>query len=480
MPNSGDAAPVAGASAGPGEPPLGLASDPEHPLSVAALDRAIKDALDGAFAAPVWVEGEVTGLRAAPSGHLYFGLKDQSEDAAVDVVVYRSNVTARLRDLCADGARVRLRGRPTLWAPRGRLQFIADRGQAAGRGALLEALERLKVKLTAEGLFAEERKRPLPTEPRVIGVVTSASGAVIHDICRVAFRRGGAHILLAAASVQGSGAPGAICRAIAQLERIGDVDVIVVARGGGSADDLSAFNDESVVRAIAACRVPVVSAVGHDVDVTLVDFASDARAATPSQAAELLVPDRNARRELLRRTRLHMVRAVSARVDESRVASGRLASRLGDPRLALASHQQLLDDRLSRISARVRALVHRRRVTLARMQQRLATIHPREVVARQRAENMRLHERLLTRRDGSAVRTASDAHIGERLTVRVHLANIEADVRAIEPLIDEGGASPPPSSSPVDEGGVLRPTMSSPVDEGGVLRPTMSSPGDES
>ncbi len=248
------------------------------------------------------------------------------------------------------------------------------------------------------------------------------------------------------------------------------------------------------MRAIAACRVPVVSAVGHDVDVTLVDFASDARAATPSQAAELLVPDRNARRELLRRTRLHMVRAVSARVDESRVASGRLASRLGDPRLALASHQQLLDDRLSRISARVRALVHRRRVTLARMQQRLATIHPREVVARQRAENMRLHERLLTlwgigrdrrathlarsvarldamsplkvlgrgyaiatRRDGSAVRTASDAHIGERLTVRVHLANIEADVRAIEPLIDEGELRRPPRAPPSTRGELCDP-----------------------
>jgi exodeoxyribonuclease VII large subunit len=460
--------------AGEAETPPSTCSDPEHPLTVAALDRAIKGALEGGFSVPVWVEGEVTGMRAAPSGHLYLGLKDEHEDAAVDVVVYRSNVTPRMRTLLVDGARVRLRGKPTFWAPRGRLQLVADRAQAAGRGALLEALERLKAKLAAEGLFAPERKRSLPLEPRIVGVVTSPSGAVIHDICRVAFRRGGAHILLAPALVQGTGAPESICRALADLARVPEVDAIVVGRGGGSSDDLGAFNDESVVRAVAVCRVPVVSAVGHDVDVTLVDFASDIRAATPSQAAEMLVPDRSARREILKRTRLHLVRAARARVDGARVVAGRLGSRLGDPRLALASHQQLLDDRFTRLSAQIRAILSRKHETLVRNQQSLALIHPREVLARRRAEGVRLRERLVTtwetahhrrdaelassaarldamsplkvlgrgyaiatRADGRAVRIASDVHPGDTLTVRVDRASIEAEICAVEPLGEE-------------------------------------------
>ena len=271
---------------------------PEEPraLTVAELSRAIRGAVDEAFTAPAWVEGEVSDARPAPSGHPYFGLKDEREEACIDVVMYRSQVTPRTRTLCVNGSRVRLRGKPTVWAPRGRLQFVADRAQAAGRGALLEALEKLKTKLAAEGLFAPERKRRLPPEPRIIGVVTSASGAVIHDVCRVAFRRGGARILLAPAQVQGLGAADSICRALSQLQRVRGVDVIVVGRGGGSSDDLGAFNEELVVRAVAACPVPVVSAVGHDVDVTLVDFAADARAATPSQAAEMVVPDRASQR----------------------------------------------------------------------------------------------------------------------------------------------------------------------------------------
>jgi exodeoxyribonuclease VII large subunit len=451
-----------------------LSSDSEHPMTVAALDRAIKGALDASFSVSVWVEGEVTGMRAAPSGHLYFGLKDEHEDASVDVVVYRSNVAPRARTLCVDGARVRLHGKPTFWAPRGRLQLVADRVQAAGRGALLEALERLKAKLAAEGLFAEERKRPLPTDPRIVGVVTSATGAVIHDICRVAFRRGGARILLAPALVQGSSAPEAICRALRDLSRVAGVDVIVVGRGGGSADDLSAFNDEAVVRAVAACPVPVVSAVGHDVDVTLVDFVSDARAATPSQAAEMLVPDSSARTEVLRRTRLHLARAVSSRIDEDRVVAARLQGRLGDPRLALASHQQLLDDQFSRLSARARASLARRRDLLARSHRSLAMIHPREVLARQRGDSEHLRERLVTlwrtardrrvsrleqcvgrldamsplkvlargyaiaaRADGRAVRAAADVHPGDRLTVRVDHARIDAEVCSVEVVGEE-------------------------------------------
>jgi len=450
--------------------PAKPADSEPRPLTVAELDRSIKGAVEGAFETAVWVEGEVADARPAPSGHLYFCLKDEREDASIDAVIYRSNVTPRMRQLCVDGARVRLRGRPTLWAPRGRLQFIADRAQAVGRGALLEAIERLKAKLAKEGLFVPERKRPLPGDPRTVGVVTSPTGAVIHDVCRVAFRRGGAQILLCAAQVQGAGAAESICRALALLQRVAEVDVIIVGRGGGSADDLGAFNEETVVRAVAGCRVPVVSAVGHDVDVTLVDFAADARAATPSQAAELVVPDRQARRELLRRTSMHLARAVHARVSRDSVAVARVARRLGDPRLAIRSHQQTLDDREARLAASIRAAAAKRRGDLTRAQHRLAYLHPRAVVARERAELARLRARIAalwnasferrsgvvrhavsrlhglsplnvlargyaiaTTADGRAVRTAGDVEAGEALHVRVRDARIEATVVEVGP-----------------------------------------------
>jgi exodeoxyribonuclease VII large subunit len=326
------------------------------------------------------------------------------------------------------------------------------------------------VKLAAEGLFAADRKRALPLEPRVVGVVTSASGAVIHDICRVAFRRGGARILLAPAQVQGPTAVESICRALGQLQRVREVDVIVIGRGGGSADDLAAFNEEAVVRAVASCRVPIVSAVGHDVDVTLVDFASDARAATPSQAAEMAVPDRRARRELLSRTRLHLARAMHARVAHERVAQGRVARRLGDPRLAIAAHQQMLDDRVARLAARARSAVARRREALAHTDRQLGRLHPRAILARERAELTGLGHRLATiwsasfsrraavlqrasarldafsplkvlargyaiatRDDGRAVRSGADVAPGETIHVRVHDARVDATVQRIEP-----------------------------------------------
>jgi exodeoxyribonuclease VII large subunit len=388
--------------------------------------------------------------------------------------MYRSSVTPRMRSLCVDGARVRLRGRPTFWAPRGRLQFIADRLQPTGRGALLEAVERLKAKLAAEGLFAAERKRPLPGEPRIIGVVTSASGAVVHDICRVAFRRGGARVLLAPAQVQGTFAAESLCAAIDALQQVRGVDVIVVGRGGGSADDLAAFNDETVVRAVAGCRVPVVAAVGHDVDVTLVDFAADARAATPSQAAEMIVPDRRARQDLLRRTFSHLARAMRARLGEDHVAIARASRRLGDPRVALAAHQQTLDDRAARLAAALRTSLMRRRQGLTDRQKRLAYLHPRSVVGRHRADVTRLESRLravygaelarrashlqeassrldamsplkvlargyaiATREDGRAIRAAADVRQGDAIHIRVEDAAIDAQVTGVEPAAKE-------------------------------------------
>jgi exodeoxyribonuclease VII large subunit len=456
----------------PPEPAAGV-TEPRV-LTVGELDRAIKRSLDASFAEPVWVEGEVTGARPAASGHMYFGFKDDREDAAIDVAVYKASLTPRLRALVVDGARVRLRGRPSFWAPRGRLQFVADRVEAVGRGALLEALERLKAKLAAEGLFDAGRKRPIPADPRVIGVVTSRTGAVIHDICKVAFRRGGARVLLAPALVQGAGAAASIRQALAALARVPEVDVIILGRGGGSADDLAPFNDEGVVRDVAACPVPVVSAVGHEVDVTLTDFAADARAATPSQAAEMVVPDLSARRQSLAHCRARLSRAVAARVRDGGRQLAHVRSHLGDPRLALASSQQSLDDRVARLETAARGGLVSRSARVASLERRLGHLHPsvrlarearslaglrsrlqaavRATVARQGGRVVQLAASLdamsplkvlgrgyaiATTVAGRALREAADVEVGDAVEIRVARARLGAVVTRV--TVDPAG-----------------------------------------
>ncbi len=403
--------------AAPAAAPAPAAPKPEpEVLSVAALGRILGKSLERAFPSAVWVEGEVSGARPAPSGHLYFSLKDEEEEATVDVVMYRMSITPRARTLVKDGARVRLRCRPTWWSPRGRLQLVGDRVEPTGKGALLEALEKLKAKLAGEGLFAPEKKRPLPAEPRVIGVVSSASGAVIHDICKVAFRRGAARILLAPAQVQGTSAAESVRRGLRALQRIPEVDVIIIARGGGSQDDLLAFWDEELVRDVAVCRVPVVSAVGHEVDVTLVDHAADARAATPSQAAELVVPDGHARRRLLAERVARLQRAIHARVQEDRVAHARLTSAFRDPRLLIASAQQRKDDRVARLGRAMTRRLTREREHLSKASSRMAASHPRQGIARDRARVAPLRARLV---ELARARLASDDAVARELSRRL-------------------------------------------------------------
>jgi exodeoxyribonuclease VII large subunit len=327
--------------------------------SVADLDRRLKRAVE--MATPdVWVEGEVSGAKSAPSGHLYFCLKDEKEDAVVDCVMYRSS-PVRARKLVVDGARVQLRGRATIFAPRGRLQFVGDNARPAGRGALLEALENLKNRLLAEGLFSPDRKRPLPTHAALVGVVTSPSGAAIHDIVKVAFRRGGVRIVLSPTLVQGPGAALRVVDAFDRLECLEGLDAIIVGRGGGSADDLMVFNEEIVVRRIAACRVPVVSAVGHEVDVTLTDMAADARAATPSQAAEMLVPDAEAQRKAVLQLRGRMVRAMRGHFAENRAALGSLRVAFAHFRLTLSENEQKVDELEQRLEQAMFRIGARRR-----------------------------------------------------------------------------------------------------------------------
>lgn len=299
----------------------------------------------------VRVGGEVANVRELSTGHLYFTLRDEDEDASIECVLYRTAPIAT-RGLMVNGARIVVVGRATFWAPRGRVQLIVGAARLAGRGALLAALERRRNALAAEGLFAVERKRPLPKDPRVIGIVTSDRGAALHDILKVAATRGHVRFVVSSAPVQGAGAAVALTRALQLLARHSEVHAIILARGGGSNDDLNAFNEEVLVRAVVACRVPVVSAVGHETDVTLCDLAADVRAATPSQAAELLVPDLRARRQVLKHLANRLLQAHRRHFDERR---GRCDALTQELRGAVSRGLSLRRDRVAALDRRVSA-----------------------------------------------------------------------------------------------------------------------------
>lgn len=364
----------------------------EEVISVAELVRRLRRAVEGETTR-LWVEGEVGSLKRAPSGHAYFCLKDEREDAMLECVMYRLQAQRAWRTL-ADGARLQLSGKGTVWGPRGRLQFLVDRARPHGRGALLEALEQLKASLAAEGLFDVARKRPLPPDPNLVGLVTSGAGAALHDFRTVAFRRGRVRIVVAPTLVQGEAAPPRIVEALDRLERYPGLEVIVIARGGGSSEDLMAFNDERVVRRIAAAAVPVVSAVGHEVDTTLADLVADRRAATPSQAAEIVVPDGAIRREALVRLTASLTRAMRSRLleDENLVAQHRL--RLADPRFLIANRQQYVDELSLRLERAQRRAVARRNSQTDRLFRRLLGAHPRAVLAEAKGRLAPLRARL--------------------------------------------------------------------------------------
>jgi exodeoxyribonuclease VII large subunit len=436
-------------------------------LSVAELDRRLRRAVESTSTG-VWVEGEVASLKRATSGHVYFTLKDEREDAIVECVMYKFDAT-RSRKHLVEGARIQLQGKATIWAPRGRLQFVGTLARATGRGALLEALEQLKQRLAEEGLFAEERKRPLPLDPKIIGVVTSKQGAAFHDIRTVAFRRASVRLVLVPALVQGETAPVSIVRAIDLVERYPGLDVLIVGRGGGSGEDLMPFNDERVVRRVSRVKVPVVSAVGHEIDVTLTDLCADVRAATPSHAAELVVPDVRARHDRLRGLELELGRALRARLATVRNRLYRAQARLADPRFTIAERQEELDDLVARLEKRFERVVGERRARLNAGERRLLSRHPRVVIGRAKVESGLLGVRLqgASRRflrerraeladrvsrldalsplavlsrgyaiaslpDGRAVRDARELSPGDAVTVRVARGRFEAEVRRVK------------------------------------------------
>lgn len=308
-----------------------------RPLSVSELTAQVRGALENRFSS-VWVEGEISNFKAAASGHWYFTIKD--EWSQLRSTCFRG-VNNRIRFRPSDGLQVRARGRLTVYEPRGEYELMVEALDPVGAGALRVAFEQMRDRLAAEGLFDEELKRPLPLFPRRVGVVTSLNGAAIRDILHVLARRTRTvHVLVAPTRVQGEGAAEEIASAIGRLNdyqedcfscnRASDaIDVIIVGRGGGSAEDLWAFNEEQVARAIRASRIPIISAVGHETDVTIADFAADLRAATPSAAAELVAAREdelealvmNLTRDMVRAARFQLMNA-RARVQEAAMSQG--------------------------------------------------------------------------------------------------------------------------------------------------------------
>jgi exodeoxyribonuclease VII large subunit len=370
----------------------------------------------------IWVEGEISNCRPAPSGHLYFTLKDA--DAQLPVVLFRRQALL-LRFKPTDGLHVLVRGRVSVYSQRGQLQLVGETIEPVGAGSLQLAFEQLRERLKAEGLFESARKRALPAFPRTVGIVTSPTGSVIRDFLNIVGRRhAGLNVVLCPAAVQGEQAIGEVESALRQLNASGLVDVIVVARGGGSAEDLSAFNTERVARAIVASALPVVSAIGHETDFTIADFVADLRAPTPSAAAELITEAQHRVAERVENQVSRLERAARFQVLHARQKLDSVGIDRAERRLTsgLRRIEQQLDDFGFRMEASVTGLLRKRRREVAELAGNVLHHEPRQMVARAR-------ERL------NVSRTRMERSI-ER-TMRREAANaqaLEAQLRALSPL----------------------------------------------
>jgi exodeoxyribonuclease VII large subunit len=347
---------------------------PEY--SVSELSGAIKRTLEGAFGR-VRVRGEITELKTYASGHTYLSLKD--EGGKIRAVIWKS-AAGRLGLKPENGVEVVATGKISAYGDRSEYQLVIERLEYAGAGALLARIEMLKQRLAAEGLFAAERKQPIPLLPALVGVITSAGGAVLHDIKTTIARRFPRPILLWPVPVQGEGAAERIAAAIAGMDRlpangIPRPDVLIVARGGGSLEDLMAFNEEVVVRAAAACGLPLISAVGHETDTTLIDFASDRRAPTPTAAAEMAVPARTELLAALAQTSARLAGGLDRAVSGARRRLDSAASRVPDLPALLGNARVRLDDRVARLSLALPNLLAAKAGALMRAERHIPDPH---------------------------------------------------------------------------------------------------------
>jgi exodeoxyribonuclease VII large subunit len=359
-------------------------------LTVSQLNGRARVLLEDVFS-NIWVEGEISNLAKPASGHVYFTLKDSN--AQVRCALFRQNA-ARVRQALRDGLAVKVRGKVSLFEGRGDYQLILDSVEPAGDGALRLAFEALKEKLSGEGLFAAENKVALPAHPQRIGIVSSPTGAVIRDIISV-FRRRAPQIQLTLipTAVQGREATGQIVRALQVADRQG-FDALILARGGGSLEDLWCFNEEQVARAIAACQTPIISAVGHETDVSISDFVADVRAPTPSAAAELLAPDANELVQRLNSLHRRLVMRMQNRIERERLRLDGISRRLRHPGERLRQQAQRLDDLDMRMRRAFERNLQQRQDRVARLDMRLAAQHPGRALALLRQRLDGLSERL--------------------------------------------------------------------------------------
>lgn len=409
----------------PSERQLGFAFESAIPArrvwSVRDLVGEMRELVEREFP-DVWVEGEVSNLRPAPSGHLYLTLKDA--EAQLPVVMFRRQAML-LRFTPEDGLHLLARGKLSVYSQRGQLQLIAETFEPVGAGSLQLAFEQLKERLKAEGLFDADRKKPLPAFPRTVGIVTSPTGAVIRDFLNIVSRRhSGLNVLLLPVTVQGEAAPAEIEAALASLNELRLVDLIVVARGGGSLEDLAAFNSERVARAISASQLPVVSAVGHETDFTIADFVSDLRAPTPSAAAELVTEAQHKVAERVSSAELRLERAARYQMLHAKQRCESVHSERIEWRVSTLLNRlsQRLDDSVFRMESLMAQLIRGREGMLAHSVQALMHHDPGRQIsaARERLGFNRIH---LARTMENSLRTAS-----------THLRGLDARLQALSPL----------------------------------------------
>lgn len=392
-------------------------------LSVSQLNEYVRKTLaSDPMLRGLCLRGEISNLKRHISGHWYFTLKD--EEAAVNCAMFRQ-AAQTVRFQPENGQQVRLFGSVGLYAKTGSYQFYADAMERDGLGELYLRFEALKERLASEGLFDPSIKKPLPLLPRGVGIVTSKTGAVVHDIARVAWRRNpGMQLYLCPVKVQGEGAADEIARAIRLLDTFSGADVIIAGRGGGSMEDLWAFNEEAVARAIAQCRTPVISAVGHETDFTIADFAADLRAPTPSAAAELAVPDKAALADAVSALEARMSRALESAFSAKRLRLNEMRRRLGENSPAQRGERMLASAAAAaaRIDSLMESQLARRMHGIERMALRVKTSGPMDTLRRGYA---------VVTKNGRAVKSVDELSAGDALQVLMTGGSAQAAVTDI-------------------------------------------------
>jgi exodeoxyribonuclease VII large subunit len=392
--------------------------------SVSEITRYLRDLLGGdPNLQDLWVLGEVSNFSRPASGHLYFTIKDST--ATLRCVMWR-NTAARQSYVPREGDAVEVHGSIDIYEAGGQYQLYADLFRPAGEGVLYREFLRLKAQLEAEGLFDPARKRPIPEWPHRIGIVTSQTGAALRDMLDTIRRRYPlVEVVLAATAVQGDEAPGGIVQALDRLNRVANPDVILLARGGGSIEDLWAFNDERVARAIVSSTAPVITGVGHETDFTIADFAADLRAPTPTAAAELATPDRGELLPTIAEWANRMDRALRMGANLHRMALQGLSSRLSgnSPSFLLRNNRQRLDELARRAGLALQHTAQIQRVNLAGLEQRLGTLNPLSVLGRGYA--------MVLRTDGVLVSSVTEASHGDALDVRLRDGTLGVRVESV-------------------------------------------------